>query len=93
MTAWNNLKFDLAKHDMDVFTCQLQLLASILYMTEDQTLEKFKDSFDMNIAAHLIECETLDEATEKVEQLVFIYKSNNLTTASTVLLHEQESDK
>ena len=35
MTAWNNLKFDLNKHDMDVFTCKLQWLASILYMTED----------------------------------------------------------
>ena len=30
MTAWNNLKFDWNKHDMDVFTCQLQWLASIL---------------------------------------------------------------
>ena len=55
MTVWNNLKFDLVKHDMDVFTYQLQLLASIHYMTEDQTLEEFKDSFDMNITAHLIE--------------------------------------
>ena len=85
MTAWNNFKFDLAKHDTDVFTHQLQLLASILYMTEDQTFEKFKDSFDMNIAAHLIECKTLDEAREKAEQLVFIYKSNNPTIAFTVL--------
>ena len=48
MNAWNNLKFDLNKHDMDVFTRQLQWLASILYMTEDQTLEKFKDTFDLD---------------------------------------------
>ena len=93
MTAWNNLKFDLNKHDMDVLTHQLQWLASILYMTEDQTLEKFKDAFDMNIAAHLIECATLDEAREKAEQLVFIYKSNNPTSASTVLIHAQQPDK
>ena len=65
MTAWNNLKFDLNKYDMDVFTKQLQWLASILYMTEDQTLEKFKDAFDMNIAAHLIECATLDKQEKK----------------------------
>ena len=93
MTAWNNLKFDLNKNDMDVFTCQLQWLASILYMTEDQTLEKFKDVFDMNIAAHLIECATLDEAREKAKQLVFIYKSNNPTSTSTVLIHTQPTDK
>ena len=93
MTTWNNLKLDLVKHDMDVFTHQLQLLVSILYMTEDQTSEKFKDSFDMNIAAHLIECKTLDEAREKAEKLVFIYKSNNLTTASTVLLHNHVNNK
>ena len=93
MTAWNNLKFNLNKHDMDMFTHQLQWLASILYMTEDQTLEKFKDAFDMNIAAHLIECATLDKAREKAEQLVFIYKSNNPTSASSVLIHMQQPDK
>ena len=93
MNAWNNLKFDLNKHDMDVFTCQLQWLASILYMTEDQTLEKFKDAFDLNIAAHLIECATLDEAREKAEQLVFIYKNNNPSSASSVLMHTQLNDK
>ena len=87
MTAWNNLKFDLNKHDMDVFMYQLQWLANILYMTEDQTLEKFKDAFDMNIATHLIKCTTLDGAKEKAEELVFIYKSNNPTSASTVLIH------
>ena len=93
ITTWNNLKFDLNKHDMDVFTRQLQWLASILYMTEDQTLEKFKDAFVMNIAAHLIECMTLDEAREKAEQLVFIYKSNNPSSAATVLMHTQQSDR
>ena len=62
-------------------------------MTEDQTLEKFKGAFDMNIAAHLIECATLDEAREKAEQLVFINKSNNPTSASTVLIHMQQPDK
>ena len=62
-------------------------------MTEDQTLEKFKDAFDMNIAAHLIECATLDEAREKAEQLVFIYKSNNPSSASTVLMHTQQSER
>ena len=65
MTAWNSLKFDVQKQDMDVFTRKLKLLASILYMTDDQTLEKFKDSFDTTIAVHLIKCNTLSEAREK----------------------------
>ena len=93
MTACNNLKFHLNKHDMDVFMCQLQWLASILYMTEGQTLEKFKEAFDMNIATHLIKCTTLDEGREKAKQLVFIYKSNNPMSASTVLVHAQQPDK
>ena len=92
MTAWNNLKFDVQQHDMDVFTRKLRLLASILYMTDDQTVEKFKDSFDTNIAAHLIECETLAEAREKAEQLVFLYKNTISTTATTVLLHDKLPD-
>ena len=93
MNTWNNLRFDLNKHDMDIFTCQLQWLASILYMTEDQTLEKFKDVFDLNIAVHLIECATLDKAREKAEKLVFIYKNNNPLSASSVLMHTQLNDK
>ena len=92
MTAWNSLRFDVQQHDMDVFTRKLRLLASILYMTDDQTVEKFKDSFDTNIAAHLIECETLAEAREKAEQLVFLYKNTAPTSASTVLLHDNTPD-
>ena len=87
MTAWNSLKFDVQKHDMDMFTRKLKLLASILYMTDEQTLEKFKDLFDMTIAAHLIECTTLAEAREKAEQLVFLYKSTTPISAATVLIH------
>ena len=45
------------------------------------------------IAAHLIECTTLDEAREKAEQLVFIYKSNNPSSASSVLMHTQLNDQ
>ena len=47
----------------------------------------------MNIAVHLIECATLDEAREKAEQLVFIYKNNNPSSASSVLMHTQLNDK
>ena len=93
MTAWNSLKFDVQKHDMDVFTRKLKLLASILYMTDDQTLEKFKDSFDTTIAAHLIECTTLSEAREKAEQLVFLYKSTAPLPAPTVLIHNAPVDQ
>ena len=88
MTAWNSLRFDVQQHDMDVFTRKLRLLASILYMTDDQTVEKFKDLFDTNIAAHLIECEMLAEAREKAEQLVFLYKNTAPALATTVLLHD-----
>ena len=62
-------------------------------MIEDQTLKKFKDAFDLNIAVHLIECATLDEAREKAKQLVFIYKNNNQSSASSVLIHTQLNDK
>ena len=93
MMAWNSLKFDVQKHDMDVFTRKLKLLASILYMTDDQTLEKFKDSFDTTIAAHLINCNTLSEAREKAEQLVFLYKSTAPSPAPTVLLHNASVDQ
>ena len=92
MTAWNGLKFDVQKHDMDIFTRKLKLLASILYMTDDQTLEKFKDSFDTTIAAHLIECNTLTEARAKAEQLVFLYKSTLPASAPTVLIHDAPGD-
>ena len=92
MTAWNSLRFDVQQHDMDVFTRKLRLLASILYMTDDQTLEKLKDSFDTNIAAHLIECDTLAEAREKVEQLIFLYKNTAPALATTVLLHNALPD-
>ena len=92
MMAWNSLRFDVQQHDMDVFTRKLRLLASILYMTDHQTLEKFKDLFDTNIAAHLIECDTLAEAQEKVEQLVFLYKNTAPASATTVLLHNALPD-
>ena len=44
----------------------------------------------MNIAAQLIECDTSDEAKEKAEQLVFMYKSNNPTTMTSVLTQQKE---
>ena len=56
-------------------------------MKQDQTLEKFKDSFDMSITAHLIEYNTSNEAREKAEQLVLICKRNNPTTVMSVLIH------
>ena len=42
---------------------------------------------------HLIECAFLDEAREKAKQLVFIYKNNNPSSASSVLIHTQPTDK
>ena len=54
--------------------------------------KSLKIRFDTNIAAHLIECETLAEAREKAEQLVFLYKNTAPTSASTVLLHDNTPD-
>ena len=40
MTAWNNLRFNVQQHDMDVFTRKLRLLANGQDMTDNQTVGK-----------------------------------------------------
>ena len=87
-TAWNKMKFDIMKDDVEIFTDDLRLLSSMLYMTQDQTLEKFKDSFDADISSHLITAPTLSVAKAKAEQLVFIYQNKVTPAPTSLLIHE-----
>ena len=57
-------------------------------MTQDQTLEKFKDSFDADISSHLITASTLSVAKAKAEQLVFIYQNKVTPAPTSLLIHE-----
>ena len=51
--AWNKLKFDMTKDDVDAFVVDMKMLASILGHNDDVTTEKFKDIFpDPNIEVH-----------------------------------------
>ena len=53
--AWNKLKFDMTKDDVDSFVVDMKTLASILGHNDDVIMEKFKDVFpDPNIEAALI---------------------------------------
>ena len=53
--AWNKLKFDMTKDDVDSFVVDMKTLASILGHNDDVITEKFKDIFpDPNIEAALI---------------------------------------
>ena len=55
LDAWNKLKFDMTKDDVDSFVVDMKTLASILGHNDDVITEKFKDIFpDPNIEAALI---------------------------------------
>ena len=43
--AWNKLKFDMTKDDVDSFVVNMKTLASILGHNDDVVMEKFKDVF------------------------------------------------
>ena len=50
--AWNKLKFDMTKDDVDAFVVDMKMLASILGHTDNMIMEKFKDIFpDPNVEA------------------------------------------
>ena len=53
--AWNKLKFDMTKDDIDAFVVDMKMLASILGHNDNVITEKFKDIFpDLSIEAALI---------------------------------------
>ena len=73
--AWNKLKFDMTKDDVDSFVVDMKTLASILEDNDDVIMEKFKDVFpDPNIEAALIAMDDFAAMQTKAKQLVHIYK-------------------
>ena len=73
--AWNKLKFDMNKDDVDAFVVNMKMLASILGHDQEAITEKFKDIFpDPNIEAVLIAIEDFGAMQAKAKQLVQIYK-------------------
>ena len=88
--AWNTLHFDMQKSDLDKFTIELRLLGDILHMTPEHTLEKFIDSFDSEISAHLLEVQDIEAAKIKAQQLIFLYQNKHSGVSSnTMLLHDK----
>ena len=88
--AWNKLKFDMNKDDVDAFVVNMKMLASILGLDEEATREKFKDIFpDPNIEAALIAMEDFAAMQAKAKQLVQIYKPTHISTmaSATLLSH------
>ena len=73
--AWNKLKLDMTKDDIDSFVVDMKTLASILGHNDDVIMEKFKDVFpDPNIEAALIAMDDFAAMQTKAKQLVHIYK-------------------
>ena len=86
--AWNKLKFDMTKDDMDVFVVDMKMFSSILGHNDDVIMEKFKDIFhDPNIEAALIAMDDFVAMQAKAKQLVQIYKlAHDSTMASAAIL-------
>ena len=86
--AWNKLKFDMTKDDVDAFVVDMRMLASILGHNDNVIMEKFKDIFpDPNIEAALIAMDDFAAMQTKAKQLVQIYKpAHDSPMASAVIL-------
>ena len=86
--AWNKLKFDMTKDDVDSFVVDMKTLASILGHNEDVIMDKFKDVFpDPNIEAALIAMDDFALMQKKAKQLVHIYKpAHDSPMASAAIL-------
>ena len=94
--AWNKLKFDMNKDDVDAFVVNMKMLASILGHDEEAIMEKFKDIFpDPNIEAALIAMGDFVAMQSKAKQLVQIYKPNHLNSmaSAAILTHTAPKDK
>ena len=92
--AWNKLKFDMTKDDVDSFVVDMKTLASILGHNDEIIMEKFKDVFpDPNIEAALIAMDDFALMQEKAKQLVHIYKPahDNPMASATILVHTAEN--
>ena len=92
--AWNKLKFDMTKDDVDSFVVDMKTLASILGHNDEIIMEKFKDVFpDPNIEAALIAMDDFALMQKKAKQLVHIYKPahDNSMASATILVHTAEN--
>ena len=88
--AWNKLKFDMTKDDVDAFIVDMKMLASILGHNDDVITEKFKDIFpDPNIEAALIAMDNFAAMQTKAKQLVQIYKPahDSPMASAAILVH------
>ena len=88
--AWNKLKFDMTKDDVDSFVVDMKTLASILGHNDDVITEKFKDIFpDPNIEAALIAMDDFAAMQTKAKQLVQIYKPahDSPMASAAILVH------
>ena len=92
--AWNKLKFDMTKDDVDSFVIDMKTLASILGHNDDVVMEKFKDVFpDPNIEAALIAMDDFALMQKKAKQLVHIYKPahDSPMASAAILVHTAEN--
>ena len=88
--AWNKLKFDMTKDDVDSFVVDMKTLASILGHNDDVITEKFKGIFpDPNIEAALIAMDNFAAMQTKAKQLVQIYKPvhDSPMASAAILVH------
>ena len=88
--AWNKLKFDMTKDDIDSFVVDMKTLASILGHNDDVIMEKFKDVFpDPNIEAAYIAMDDFAAMQTKAKQLVHIYKPahDSPMASAAILVH------
>ena len=88
--AWNKLKFDMTKDNVDAFVVDMKMLASILGHNDDVIMEKFKDIFpDPNIEAALIAMDDFATMQTKAKQLVQIYKPahDSMIASAAILVH------
>ena len=88
--AWNKLKFDMTKDDVNTFVVDMKMLASILGHNDNVITEKFKDIFpDLNIEAALIAMDNFAAMQTKAKQLVQIYKPahDSPMASAAILVH------
>ena len=92
--AWNKLKFNMTKDDVDSFVVDMKTLASILGHNDDVIMEKFKDIFpDPNIEAALIAMDDFAAMQTKAKQLVHIYKPahDSPMASAAILVHTEDN--
>ena len=92
--AWNKLKFDMTKDNVDSFVIDMKTLASILGHKNDVIMEKFKDVFpDPNIEAASKAKDDFASMKKKAKQLVYIYKPahDSPMASAAILVHTAEN--